>query len=55
MRSHGKVFSLLMSVFFMAATATAAFAQSWINDWEMRVSKIEFPAAGHERRVRRAE
>lgn len=39
MRNHGKVLSLLMSVCFIAATATAAFAQSGKCSFQ----KISFP------------
>src|ERR1041385_558137 len=39
MRNHGKVLSLLMSVFFIAATATAAFAQTGKCSFQ----KISFP------------
>ena len=39
MKSHGKVLCLLMSVFFIAATATAAFAQTGKCSFQ----KISFP------------
>jgi uncharacterized membrane protein len=40
MRNHGKTFSLLMSVFFIAATATVAFAQTGKCSFQ----KLSFPA-----------
>lgn len=43
MRSHGKVLSLLMSVFFIAATATIAFAQDASSTGKCAFQKLSFP------------
>jgi len=44
MKSHGKVLSLLMSVFFIAATATAGFAQAaGSTTGKCAFQKISFP------------
>ncbi len=43
MRSHTKVFSLLMSAFFIAATATAAFAQTGATAGQCGFQKLTFP------------
>jgi hypothetical protein len=50
MRNHGKTFSLLMSVCFIAATATA-FAQSGKCSFQ----KLSFPAAGYKRHSGRTQ
>jgi hypothetical protein len=43
MRNHGKVLSLLMSVCFIAATATAAFAQAASTTGKCSFQKLSFP------------